>query len=294
MFPNVRLMIAAMAASVVVLSCGFAVFAAFRINHEPLSRLASGAAPLQLAADNPPPAAVTFAPGQPFGVRFELLQAQIASAAVKVTPPKPAEDVAPANPAVSPVAATEPATVAAEPPQPAPVAQAPAAEARQDEAAMTPSAPPAATTETASTPRPPEQSAPQQTASNEQAAPDMQAPVAQVAPTEQPAPVEQALQEEPKPETTTDKAEPPAPPAKTAHKTVSRKRVAARVSRIRVARTRAVAPANGQTTAALQPNFQSAFPAAAAQPSGIGGPFVPVKRTARYRRPAPPASSPPQ
>ena len=40
MFPNVRLLIVALVASVVALSCGFALFAAFRVNHEPLSRLA--------------------------------------------------------------------------------------------------------------------------------------------------------------------------------------------------------------------------------------------------------------
>ena len=53
MFPNVRLLIAAVVASVVALSCGFAMFATFRVNHEPLSRLATGAAPLQLAAGSP-------------------------------------------------------------------------------------------------------------------------------------------------------------------------------------------------------------------------------------------------
>jgi hypothetical protein len=42
MFPNIRLMVAAVIASVVALSCGFGVFAAFRVNHEPLSRLQAG------------------------------------------------------------------------------------------------------------------------------------------------------------------------------------------------------------------------------------------------------------
>ena len=49
MFPNFRLMIAAVAASVVALSCGFGVFAALRVNHEPLARLPPATAPLQLA-----------------------------------------------------------------------------------------------------------------------------------------------------------------------------------------------------------------------------------------------------
>jgi hypothetical protein len=48
MFPDFRLMIAAVLTSVVALSGGFGVFAALRINHEPLSRLPSATAPLQL------------------------------------------------------------------------------------------------------------------------------------------------------------------------------------------------------------------------------------------------------
>jgi hypothetical protein len=52
MFPNVRLLIAATFASVLALSFGFGVFAAFRVNHEPLSRLPPVRAPFQLAADN--------------------------------------------------------------------------------------------------------------------------------------------------------------------------------------------------------------------------------------------------
>jgi hypothetical protein len=57
MFPGIRLMIATVAASVVALSCGFGVFAALRVNHQPLSRLPAATAPLQLVPDNlaPPP-----------------------------------------------------------------------------------------------------------------------------------------------------------------------------------------------------------------------------------------------
>lgn len=59
MFPDVRLMIAAVAASVVALSCGFGVFAAFRVNHEPLARLQS--APLQLVVGNAAPQSLLLA-----------------------------------------------------------------------------------------------------------------------------------------------------------------------------------------------------------------------------------------
>jgi len=52
MFPNVRLIGAAILASVVALGCGFAVFAAFRVNHDPFGRPPSGGAPMQLFARN--------------------------------------------------------------------------------------------------------------------------------------------------------------------------------------------------------------------------------------------------
>lgn len=48
MFPDLRLLIGALAASIAALCCGFGVFAAFRVNHEPLSRLPVATAPLQL------------------------------------------------------------------------------------------------------------------------------------------------------------------------------------------------------------------------------------------------------
>lgn len=57
MFPNVRLLIGALFITVLVLSCEFGVFAALRVNREPLSRLTSESAPLQLVAGkNAPPA----------------------------------------------------------------------------------------------------------------------------------------------------------------------------------------------------------------------------------------------
>ena len=124
MFPNVRLLIAAVVASVVALSCGFALFAAFRVNHEPLSRLATGAAPLQLAADNPMPSVATPAPANSFGNRFPLNQADIAGASAEATPPQPEHDDSVEPPsAVASTTTTTPETEAAEPAQPASVAQ---------------------------------------------------------------------------------------------------------------------------------------------------------------------------
>ena len=126
MFPNVRLLIAAVVASVVTLSCGFALFAVFRVNHEPLSRLATGAAPLQLAAGNPMPSVATPAPAGSFGNRFPLNQTDIAGAAAEAMPPQPEHDDSVEPPsAVAGTTATVPETDAAEPVQPAAVAQAP-------------------------------------------------------------------------------------------------------------------------------------------------------------------------
>jgi hypothetical protein len=67
MFPNFRLMIAAVAASVVALSCGFGVFAALRVNHEPLARLPPATAPLQLVPDKVAAPALLSARPSPVG-----------------------------------------------------------------------------------------------------------------------------------------------------------------------------------------------------------------------------------
>ena len=267
MFPNVRLMIAAMVASVVVLSCGFAMFAAFRVNHEPLSRLATGATPLQLAAGNPMPSAAMPTAAESFGSRFPLNQAETAGAAAAASPPQPDHEtniappsavastapaetgaataasppqpdhetnVAPPGPVAS-TAPAEPETGAAEPDAPeqaTPVAQAPASEAvaKQNEAA--PMEAPAATSDTAAVEPPAEQ-----------------APAAEPA-----APREQASQETKPDNAKTTAAEPP--PAQIHPKPVHRRRLAAKPPRARQAR--AVLPGS--------------------QPTGIGGPFVPLTK----------------
>jgi hypothetical protein len=81
MFPNVRLQIAALFVSVVVLSFGFGVFAAFRVNHEPLAQIPASAAPLPLDAENAAPPGMTTSWGAPFGSRFWLSETQIHGAA---------------------------------------------------------------------------------------------------------------------------------------------------------------------------------------------------------------------
>jgi hypothetical protein len=48
MFPNVRLMIVAVVASIVGISCGLGLLAVFRVNHDGFARLEAAAPPLQL------------------------------------------------------------------------------------------------------------------------------------------------------------------------------------------------------------------------------------------------------
>jgi len=49
MFPNIRLMVVAILAAIAGIGCGLGLFATFRVNHEPLARLADGSPPPQLA-----------------------------------------------------------------------------------------------------------------------------------------------------------------------------------------------------------------------------------------------------
>jgi hypothetical protein len=81
MFPNVRLLVAAMLASVIAVSCTFAVLAAFRVDPEPLAGIRPARAPLQLLADNSPPNNLTIAWGEPFGTRFRAENGPLAGAA---------------------------------------------------------------------------------------------------------------------------------------------------------------------------------------------------------------------
>ena len=81
MFPNVRLQIVALFVSVVALSFGFGVFAAFQVNHEPLVKVPAAAMPQPRAAENVAPTSATNSWGAPFGSRFWLSETQIHGAA---------------------------------------------------------------------------------------------------------------------------------------------------------------------------------------------------------------------
>src|SRR5215471_5562658 len=62
MIPTIRSMIVAVALTMTVLVGGFGLFAAFRVNHEPLARLPVAATPYQLASIDAAPRALSFAP----------------------------------------------------------------------------------------------------------------------------------------------------------------------------------------------------------------------------------------
>lgn len=75
MLPDIRILIAATLASVVALICGFAMFAALRVSHEPLAQLPSAAVPTQLLAAGAA-APMAYAAPEPFDRRFQLNETQ--------------------------------------------------------------------------------------------------------------------------------------------------------------------------------------------------------------------------
>jgi hypothetical protein len=134
MFPNVRLLIGALFIAVVVLSCEFGVFAALRVNREPLNRLTAEGAPLQRAAGNSAQPAVTISWATPLETGVPAADAgppalipppaaapipqapapPAFNAAAMIKEPTPAQSGASATLALAAIA-----PVAAQPPQPA-------------------------------------------------------------------------------------------------------------------------------------------------------------------------------
>jgi hypothetical protein len=72
MFPNIRVMIAALLATVFGIGCGLGALAVFRVDHQPFTRLQSANPPLQLAFGGGLPATVMDGTPAPFGVRFQM------------------------------------------------------------------------------------------------------------------------------------------------------------------------------------------------------------------------------
>jgi hypothetical protein len=113
MFPNVRLMIVAISASLLAIACAMTLFmglfAAFSVAHEPLSGFAAAKPPLQIAYADEISAPVADGKPAPFGVRFQLNAPQIPNGPVIVPVPAAIERVSPAEPPAPPEPVTNPA-----------------------------------------------------------------------------------------------------------------------------------------------------------------------------------------
>src|SRR5215471_12546452 len=143
MFPNVRLMVVAILAAIAGISCGLGLFATFRVNHEPLARLAEGSPPLQLALNN---RALGLEAGASLEARLPGKDAAklISVPAIIATPtrePNPGPSSAP-SPAPSSASSSAPSSAPSRTPSPAPETVAPG----QQEAAVPNQQPAAAAT----------------------------------------------------------------------------------------------------------------------------------------------------
>jgi ribonuclease E len=281
MFPDVRLMIAAVMASVVALVCGFGVFAAFRVNHEPLSRLSSVTAQSQLVADNAAPRTAGLAAGEPFGPRFKVSAALIANAATGLPASKPDRRDSAAPPsAVAPAAADgdapQPPAVVAPAAQPEPSAtQDAATDATSEPPSQSPTQSPTTTSSIAAVDPPADQApaaaqAPEQAKPEAASLPDQAPPVKQASqetkreaapPADQAPPVEQASRvPEPEAAATAEAAPVDKVGQKSARRTVARQRVAAKVRWARRSRAGAIASST-DNSAFPQPTIQTVQPA---------------------------------
>lgn len=95
MFPNVRLMIVAVLASIMGISCALGLFAEFRVSRDSFLRESNASAPLQLSANGSTAAVVNTA--APLGFRFET---QPPTAALQAPLPEPAATPGPPMKAV--------------------------------------------------------------------------------------------------------------------------------------------------------------------------------------------------
>lgn len=113
MFPNVRLMMVAISASILAVICAMTLFmgmfAAFSFTHESFSGLAAAKPPLQIAFADEIATPVTDGRPAPFGVRFRLDAPRIPDGPVIVPVPAtedhaPAPETQPAEPVTNPAA----------------------------------------------------------------------------------------------------------------------------------------------------------------------------------------------
>src|ERR1700758_2596237 len=100
MFPNIRLMVVAILAAIAGIGSGLGLFATFRVNHEPLARLAEGSPPLQLAFDNPALGSDARAPLEarlPVNDAAKVISVPVIIATPSSATPSPATEQAEAN-----------------------------------------------------------------------------------------------------------------------------------------------------------------------------------------------------
>jgi hypothetical protein len=114
MIPTFRSMIVAMLLTLIALVGGFGLFAAFRVNHEPLARLPASATPFALANNDAPPQALSFASEPPFGSRLENNAALVAISVVSTAGHNadPPETIQPPSVAAAPDSASADNTLA--------------------------------------------------------------------------------------------------------------------------------------------------------------------------------------
>jgi hypothetical protein len=282
MIPTIRSIIVAVLLTVAVLVGGFGLFAAFRVNHEPLARLPVAATPFQLASIDGAPRALGFASDQP---RLETNEGLRAVATVVSTRDADQTD-APASPPAVPVdeAAHQTEPVAA----PEHVATAPVLDSAPTDPPNDPASSPVpidVSAAPASATMPPEIS---ETPAPAAEPPQLEAAVAAASPPVMAQPetvtVTGSIAEMPPQQAAAPVTAAPITPAATARAIANRKRIAA-LRRVHRARVVARALAANQNSANRnsgfgQANFQSASGFQSAQ-SGIGGPFVSPPAAAR-------------
>ena len=313
MIPTFRSMIVATLLTLMALVGGFGLFAAFRVNHEPLAQLPSSATSFALANKDVPPHALSFASEPSFGSRLESNTALVAinTASMSGDNPDSANAVESPSVAVAPDSSSDgtPATVdtktedaslraaskGADPKTLGPVTE---IDPKTDSAGLPPVAamevdPKAGNVEP---PQPDAMTTPApQTAAVESASDQVNDQAAVAAPAIENSQPESAPPAAASPgnsasivtATVTPTATATATPTDeqvTAREIAKRKRLAA-ARRARRARVLAAAQPANQNSLFPQSNFQS--PAqTSSQPiqQAVGGPFVPVPASAKVRR----------
>ena len=289
MFPDIRLMIAAVLATVVVLICGFGMFAAFRVSHEPLVRLPAASIPIELSGDD-----TVTSTEDPFDRRFQISVAMLTVSRTSNVSAQPQDQRNDAYTGAATLAA--PSAPAVTEPSTAPPADAGRAAGEPiDQAAPEAPQPDQAPAETAAAPEPGDEQTPVVSAPQGEPTPPAPAPPDAASETEHQPPATIAAEpartptaaavvatELPSEGATQSADQAPAaskPPVRSADK-ASDKAAKAKPARVaRIHRVRRVATAfrlqpSDQVTAFGQPNFQTAaapapWPVVARRPTRV-------------------------